>query len=140
MNNQRNFYIIIGIVALGLLAAFIAFWPREKNYSWRERYSRESEDPYGLKLLYETLDRSASATNPVRVIKDTLAQHLPLDSIGSNYLFIGKGIYLDSLSQVHLQSFIQKGNTAFLILRTLPEDLLYSIYPNDCADSEWFYS
>ena len=138
MNNQRNFYIVIGIVAVGLMAAFIAFWPRQKNYSWRERYSLESEDPYGLKLLYETLDRSASSTNPVRVINDTLADNLPLDSLGSNYLFIGEGIYLDSLDQAHLQSYIQKGNTAFLILRILPEDLLDAVYPEDCAASEWF--
>ena len=139
MNNQRNFYIVIGIVAAGLLAAFIAFWPRQKNYSWRERYRLESEDPYGLKLLYQTLDRSASAENPVRVINDTLANNLPLDSAGSNYIFIGQGIYLDSLSQDHLKSFIHAGNTALFILRTLPEDLLDIIYPDECAESEWFY-
>ena len=137
MNNQRNLYILLATVAVGLIVAFAVFWPREQSFSWRERFSREYEGPYGMHLLYETLKQSAPSSNPLQLLEDTLSKQLPLESEKHNYLFLGGGILLDSVDQDHLLEFIANGNNAMLILETPPLPLLESMFHEPCVEGEW---
>lgn len=137
MNTNRNLYLGMGVLAIGLIVAFAVFWPRGKTYSWRERLSRNVGDPYGVKLLFETLEQSASPQQALQVVDDSLKNKLPLTSSPSNYLFIGGGIFLDSINEDHLVQYIAKGNTALLVLRAFPYQFLEHFIPESCTEEGW---
>jgi hypothetical protein len=100
-------------------------------------YSEGSDQPYGTQTLHRLLDGYFPEKKLVDVRED-LPKNLPLHAKGrSNYVFVGEGLYLDSLSTAHLLAFVQAGNTALLSSKTIPFDLMFHLYYEECPGAEW---
>lgn len=109
--------VIIGaIILVGLILMFLLAKPR---YNWYEHYTEDRDLPYGTSLLQELLERSSSDVDFITV-NDTL--HKMFDTAefkkNSNYVYIGRELYLDSLDLVALDEFIRAGNHALVISHT----------------------
>lgn len=112
------------------------------RYDWddsstKDAYSEGSGQPYGTQILYRLLEDYFPNHKRIDIQRE-LAAELPLDSLRPNsYVFVGEGLYLDSLSTAHLLAFVKAGNTAFLSSKTIPFDLMFYLYFDECEDAEW---
>jgi len=112
------------------------------RFDWRESwaetsYSELSDQPYGTQVLHRLLEDYFPDKKFVD-IKEGMVEELPLDSAKqSNYVFVGEGMFLDSASTAHLLEFVAMGNTALLSSKTIPFDLIFHLYYEECADAEW---
>ena len=141
--NTRNTYILIGLAVLAVLG--VLFYRQSQSrakYDWRESwipeaYSEKSQQPYGTQVLYRLLD-VYFAGHPLKTIQAQVAGELPLQPAQpANYVFVGEGLYLDSLSTQRLLAFVENGNTALLSSKTIPFDLMFHLYFRECAEAEW---
>ncbi|MBK9338596.1 MAG: DUF4350 domain-containing protein [Lewinellaceae bacterium] len=114
----------------------------QQRFDWRDSwvenaYGERNDQPYGTQALHRLLEGYFPGKKLVDVRED-LPKNLPLDSTGrSNYVFVGEGLYLDSLSTEHLLAFVRAGNTALLSSKTIPFDLMFHLYYEECPDAEW---
>ncbi len=140
---NRPPYTLIALAALALLALlYWRYWSGRGRYDWRDSwvrsaYSESSHEPYGTQVLYRLLDQYFPG-NSLTTIKKSVATELPVDSTGrSNYVFVGEALYLDSLSTGRLMAFVAAGNTALLSSKTIPFDLMFHLYFQECEEAEW---
>ncbi len=136
--------LLIALVAVALLAA--AFWfsyhSKQPKYDWRDSwakhvYKESSEQPYGTQIAHRLLERYFSGKKLVDVQKN-IAGELPLDStVRSSFFFVGEALYMDSTSTEHLLKFVEMGNTAFLSSKTIPFDLMFDLYYQECPEAAW---
>ena len=128
---------IIVIVGLMLLIVFLLFrFGGRGGYSWSENYLAENKGPYGTDIIRQLLEDYHSGEN-FEVMEDSIAILQEADE-PSNYVFIGASQYLDSLSIEHLTNFVAAGNRAFIISRSLAEELAEYTYIYDCYDSYYW--
>ncbi|MEQ1744570.1 MAG: DUF4350 domain-containing protein [Saprospiraceae bacterium] len=141
--NNRSTYLF---AALGLVLLLGLLYWRDRlgrgrfdwNDSWGETaYSEKSSQPYGTLALHRLLE-GYFPKKKLTDIKSDLVKELPLDSSKqSNYVFVGSGLYLDSLSTEHLLAFVAAGNTALLSSKSIPFDLMFHLYYQECDHAEW---
>ncbi|MBL7795815.1 MAG: PT domain-containing protein [Saprospiraceae bacterium] len=134
------------VVALALIALFATlYWYNTvdgRRFDWRDSwvesaYSETSDQPYGTQVLHRLLDDYFPAKK-FADIRENIVEELPLDSAKrSSYVFVGEGLFLDSLSTAHLLAFVGRGNTALLSSKTVPFDLMFHLYFEECAEAEW---
>jgi hypothetical protein len=144
-SNRTPIYIAI-IAVLLLASGFYYFFEDGKpKFDWSESswqkqqgYSEKSVQPYGLNIAHQLLSAYFTGKRLIDISKD-VAKELPEDSIGrsDNYVFIGEGLYLDSLGTDRLLKFVQAGNTAFISSKTIPFDLMNYVYFDECEDAPW---
>lgn len=134
--NNRSVFIIAAIVVVLTLLAFLL--PRDQNrFSWRETYRGDSKDPYGTYVISELL-RTRVPGESMTEIRESLKDELPVDSnLKANYVFIGEALFMDSLDTEALLGFVAAGNTAFISSRTIPFDLMFDLYYEECYDYPW---
>ena len=140
---NRPPYTLIALAAVALLALlYWRYWSGRGRYDWRDSwvrsaYSESSQEPYGTQILYRLLGQYFPG-QPLTTIKKSVASELPVDSTGrSNYVFVGEALYLDSLSTGRLMAFVAAGNTALLSSKTIPFDLMFHLYFQECEEAEW---
>jgi len=140
---MRKTYLLILAALLALLGLF--YWRGligQQRFDWRDSqvqsaYSETNDQPYGTQALHRLLDGYFPKGKLVDIRKD-LPKTLPLDSVRqSSYVFVGEGLFLDSLSTAHLLAFVAAGNTALLSSKTIPFDLMFHLYYEECTDQEW---
>lgn len=131
---NRATNIAIAAVVLVLAAAF--WWASSKGakYDWNERFREKKDQPYDLTIMQRLLKNYFPAKN-FDEIKSKLADALPAEGMGKNYIFIGEGMLFDSLDTRQLLAFVGSGGTAFLSSKTLPTDITRSLLPENCMDS-----
>lgn len=108
------------------------------RFSWSESYRYNKKQPYDLYALYELL---AARPQGLELHTDTLGSLLQDSIQGANLLYVGSAIYLDEEDVSGLLNFVHHGNTAFLALQQIPEDLLYHLFGPSCfylADQGYF--
>jgi hypothetical protein len=143
--NQKN-YLIIGGAFIALIALFY-FWGsrnQKPRFDWNESdwekraYSEQNDQPYGTAVFHQFVDGYFD-NQPLTDIKGQLVKQLPADSNATKgtYVFIGGGMYLDSADTQHLMRFVEMGNTALIISKTIPFDLMNYIYYEECEDVIW---
>ena len=133
---RKNRTYIIGIVLLVLVTMYFLFGNRKQSVQWRETYLHENKNPYDTKLSYGLL-RMYFDDEPVTVLEKKLEQSLPKKTRDeASYVFIGTGIWLDSLDMESLTNFVDQGNTAFIASKAIPDDLIYKLFGGDylCED------
>ena len=140
---MRKIFLLVALALLALLGLF--YWRSQvgqKRFEWRDSwvqdaYSEANDQPYGTQALHRLLGGYFPKGKLVDILKD-LPENLPLDSVRqSSYVFVGEGLFLDSLSTAHLLAFVAAGNTALLSSKTIPFDLMFHLYYEECADQEW---
>ncbi len=111
---------------LGLSVLAFCGCPR---VNWNETYRYDRKDPFDLYALYQLLDG-----RPQRLICLRDSSDLErLDTVtGSNYLFVGSHPYYEEAAVTQLLDYVERGNTAFLASRDVPEDLAYHLFGDAC--------
>jgi hypothetical protein len=132
LNPQRRIGLVVAIVfVIGALA--LVFGKGENRYRWDENYMATREDPYSTHVIAGLLE-ARGAKDGFTMLTDSMA--LP-GSGGNNYVFIGEGLWLDSLETIRLREFVRAGNTAFISSRTLPLELIYPMYEAISCGTYW---
>lgn len=137
MTNKRPL-IIFGIAAMLLLLFFSLSRTKGNRYSWAETYDEQSKHPYGTFVLYDLLQHYFSGKE-VKKINTSVSSDLPTDSLSraNNYIFVGEGMYMDSADVQSLLHFVARGNTAFISSKTIPYDLMFEVYYDECNNNYW---
>lgn len=141
MTDKRPF-IIFGIAALLILTFFIVFRSNNDRYSWDENYEESNKSPYGTFVVYNLL-KDYFPDHQLTDISRSIFDELPVESSESNgppanYIFIGEGLYLDTADVDQLLDFVEAGNTAFISSKSIPFDLMDSIYADECSGNYWY--
>jgi hypothetical protein len=97
--------------------------------NWTERYRYDERQPFDLYALYELLEDRPEGL--VR-LDDTTSLSVLDSATGANYLFVGHSPYYGEEAVTGLLDFVERGNTAFIAAHTLPEDLAYHLFGDDC--------
>lgn len=137
MNDKRPL-IIFGIAFVLILVAFFLMKGAAPKFDWSEHYREGSKDPYGTYVVYNLLENYFPA-HDLKDIKKSVFDDLPSgDSISNaNYVFVGEGLYMDTADVNQLLSFVEMGNTAFISSKTVPYDLMFYVYYEECNDYFW---
>lgn len=136
---ERRQINIIVVVAVMILIIFLLFRfaGRGGGYSWSENYLVENRGPYGTDVIRQLLE-SYYRGEDFEVMEDSIARLQDVDG-PANYIFIGASQYLDSISLEYLFDFIDRGNRAFIISRSLSDELADYAYIYGCNDSYSYY-
>jgi len=126
---RRNISLLLG----GMLLLFaISYFRDDGNYSWREDYRADNRGPFGTDVLRRLLQDYAQPADFI-LLKDAwdLSEGME-DSRSANYVFVGQGQFMDSTAVAELFDFVEGGNRAFLISRTLDERIANRLFFPDC--------
>lgn len=137
MNNKsRNIIVLVTLAAL--LTFLIIRFGSQPEYSWAENYQVTNKGPYGTSVIKELLNGFIPGEKLV-ILEDSIQQLVDYEQEqAANYLFIGASQYIDSVDAELLFDFVEQGNNAFLISRSLPEEFSDSFYYYDCNEyQEW---
>ena len=135
MTDKRPF-IIFGIGALLILAIFLVF--RSNNhFNWNENYEEDNKMPYGSFVVYNLLQEYFPNRPFHEVTKSIYTELSDTSDHSGNYVFIGEGMYLDSIDVEQLLSFVSGGNNAFIASKSIPYDLMFHLYYEECNDYFW---
>lgn len=131
---SRNSIVLAGVILL-LLIGMYAIWQQGTRYDWQENYDDTKKDPYGTQVLRYLLE-DYFPNEQVVVLEEGLKEKLT-DEGGANYVFTGGGMYMDSLDTQELLQFVERGNTAFISTKVLPQDLMFYALDTLCDDLWW---
>ena len=131
-------YILVLILAVVVATAtiMVLFRDSPRRFDWRETYDEESRQPYGTYVIYELL-QGLFPDASVEVLRDSLRGVLPEQDEGANYLFVGQALYMDSTDVRALLRFVESGNLAFISSKTIPYDLMFHLYYEECDEIYW---
>ncbi|MEM6963274.1 MAG: hypothetical protein AAF573_00825 [Bacteroidota bacterium] len=136
MNDKRPFF-ILGIAAVVLLLLFVFLGNGGSKYDWSENYEAESKEPYGSYVIHSMLN-DYFPNNTLTNITESVDDELPLGKgEKSNYVFMGESMFLDSADVTTLLNFVNEGNNAFISSKTIPFDLMFELYYDECNLEPW---
>lgn len=132
-NKQVYLFSAIGIILLILTVLF--FINREKTYYWYQDYKMTSDEPYGESMVFELL-KNYHPRNTFKVTtKSNPTSEFQINSVNKRtYLFIGFNIPNDSTYINSIESFVEKGNTAFIAANAFPAEFLSDILQDSCIE------
>ena len=73
----------------------------------------------------------------VELMRDSIDKRLEEAPDGSNYLFVGETLYMDSLSEERLFEFVEKGNKAFIFSKSIPFNISDVLFGEYCFVDEY---
>ncbi|MCG3166463.1 MAG: hypothetical protein POELPBGB_02242 [Bacteroidia bacterium] len=128
--------IIILIVVLGLgVGIYLWYTNLEKpKHNWYETYKNDRKEPYDTYVIAEMLEKYFPEKK-FNVIRKPLHESLPRNT-GNNYVFIGSGMFLDSLSELKLLDYVHRGNNAFIAVPNIPYTIEDTLNLSTC---EYYY-
>lgn len=115
---------IIVLVLLIALLLFGVIFLRSDAIHWRDDFTLESDQPYGLDLMKKLLSFSNDLNDVV--IKDQLLQ-LDTNAQNENYVFIGDYFEIEGRNIDILKSYVANGNTAFISSSSSSDSLIESL-------------
>ncbi len=133
--------IAAGLLLAGLFYYFYTISNRDR-YDWRDAwpkkaYAETDKEPYGTQMAHRLLADYFPGKKQVDITRK-ISSELPSDSAQHyNYVFVGEGMFLDSLDTERLLDFVRAGNTAFISSKCVPFDLMFHVYYDQCGDNEW---
>ncbi len=141
MSKQFFLRIALLVSVVALIALFYTREPPRRSFNWEPHYRYTSKDPYGSHYLYELLRARVADDDFVKI-------NAPLQSVlddslitGANYVFLGEYWYYSTTEILALLSFVEKGNTAYILSYRDPYDIFYeadlftSMYVDSFVDS-----
>lgn len=138
---DRKTIIILGIVAVVILGVLL--WVNQMNrnqYNWNFTYDIESKEPYGGYAMYQMM-QNYFPNKKFNRLDENISESLPqTTNEPANYMFVGYGMYLDTVRVQRLQEFVENGNNAYIFARFIPDDLMTSFFGfRTCPDYEYNY-
>jgi hypothetical protein len=143
MPNARS-PVLTAVFALALVGGFFYYLYEigKPKFDWRESawkkkpYDEKNDQPYGTRTARRLLENYFPDKNLVE-IRASLSEELPAQTTGSNYVFMGEALDLDSLETARLLDFVAAGNTAFLSSKTIPNYIMHRVYADTCTEASW---
>ncbi|MBS1512150.1 MAG: DUF4350 domain-containing protein [Bacteroidetes bacterium] len=135
---KRIFHIIIGCMALGLLASCSGTENKRPRPDLRETYAKNDQIPFGGYVAYHQLENMFSR-NDVRTknqpFDNTWSQ---LSDTGSLYVCISKFVFLSDEEAKAMLDYVYAGNTLFISANYIDTSLLNQV---KCKENfnEFFY-
>lgn len=143
MKKQTVIIILFVVLAALLLIYFFSGKGEKKQYSWKESYKADSDQPYGTifirKLLEHYRPGEKFILNDKTPLHELLAKDTAASDIPADYIYIGDQLYLTPEDKDALLAFIYAGNDAFIATRYLPFNLIDSVFIPEC-EQEIFLS
>lgn len=134
------------MIAAGLLLAggfyYLYAIANRDRYDWQDSwpkkaYGEADKEPYGTQVTHRLLTDYFPGKKLTDLTKKVSAE-LPGDSAQHyNYVFVGEGMFMDSADTERLLSFVRSGHTAFISSKSVPFDLMFHVYYDQCDDDEW---
>jgi hypothetical protein len=126
---DKKTIIILGIVAVVILGVLL--WVNQLNrnqYNWNFTYDIESKEPYGGYAMFQMM-KTYFPDKEFTILDEDISEALPeTTDEPSNYVFVGYGLYLDTVGIERLQEFVEDGNNAYIFSRFIPDDLMSSFF------------
>ncbi|MCO6480927.1 MAG: DUF4350 domain-containing protein [Phaeodactylibacter sp.] len=136
MLNRKYILALILAVLLATVTLMFLFRDPPRKFDWRETYDEASRQPYGAYVIFELL-QGLFPGHPLEVLRDSLHGVLPEEDESANYIFLGQALYMDSSDVNALLRFVESGNLAFISSKTIPYDLMFHLYYEECDDIYW---
>jgi hypothetical protein len=118
---------LVVLVALVLVAGFMYlrrnYFPK---YRWHAGYSKSSDQPYGLSVIYGFFKEQEGGMT--RVFNHAYAR-LDSTTTTSNFVFMGNEIYSDSSAAAALLAFVARGNRALIATDITPAAFITPFVP-----------
>lgn len=141
MTDKRPF-IILGIAAAALLTIFILFGRGDNRHNWSENYEETNKSPYGtyvvFNLLKDYFSNQKFTATPKKIAEVFSSENIEKAGQSANFVFIGEGLFLDTADVDQLLDFVDAGNTAFISSKSIPDDLMYFVYGQECNGNYWY--
>ena len=137
--SNRTILVLVLAVAASLAAVLFYFYRPAARYNWsdstpRKAYSETYEEPYGTQIFHKLL----KGYFPGEIFQDIEKEpHKILETARGAYVFVGEGMYYDSLTTQRLLQFVGRGNTALLISKTIPDKIMTTVYKPVCGYDIW---
>ena len=132
---RRQLVLIVALVGVLVLLMIILSGGRDR-FNWRENFEQDNENPYGTYVI-STLLKSYFPGENFYEFNDSIPNDFSRNKENSNYVFIGEAMYMDSADVQGLLAFVNTGNTAFISSKTIPYDLMFYLYYEECYDYYW---
>jgi hypothetical protein len=133
---RENRVTIIVVCAVLVIAVLFYFNATSKlpKYQWFENYRASSDQPYGLSILQQMLERHRPGKQFLVNDKKPLSHLLNevRDPASTDYVFIGQSIFLDEAGTSALAKFIEAGGDVLIAAQEPPEQLLDAVYFKEC--------
>ena len=123
--------------AVGLVFLFLAFFGG-RGVDWSERYIKDKEMAKGTHFVAELLKHYDENRN-FKELDSPIHESLNSIEAPTNYVFIGKEIYLPNEDLEVLLDYVYRGNNAFLFTRSLTSKLMQELEFEEDGHSDWFY-
>jgi len=144
MSDRKPLLLLMIVAGLLLGGGFYYLYTvaNRDNYDWRDAwpkkaYGETDKEPYGTQVAHRLLADYFPGKKRTDLTKKVSAE-LPSDSAQHyNYVFVGEGMFMDSADTDRLLGFIRSGHTAFISSKSVPFDLMFHVYYDQCADDEW---
>lgn len=121
-----------------ILGVLVYLFFASRVYNWNELYTEDDDLPYGSSLLHDILEKSTTKASFIDV-SDSLTNNLPLNAEkASNYVYIGRELYMNEADIDHLMSYVEAGNTALMISHTFSDTFFDAVFPQN-GDEELMY-
>jgi len=134
---DRKPFIVLGIAAVALLMLFIFLGKGSQKFEWSENYEAASKGPYGTYVIHKMLKDFYPKKDLINIL-DGISEELPLGrGIKGNYVFVGESLFLSKDDEDQLLNFVNEGNNAFICSKTIPFDLMFELYSENCNDRGW---
>lgn len=118
MGNKRILFISI----FGILLIILGIWLGSllpKKYNWAENYHYKTDEPFSAEVFLKLLD-AYFENQPLQVIQKDLDNKLLNPGDGhKNYVYISYEFEMNDSTLKNLNTFIEKGNTAFIAANML---------------------
>jgi len=136
MKKNPRILLLVGGLLIVLILLAVFFRSNGKRFDWGESYNEDSAEPYGTEVVYKMLERYFPSYE-LKTLRDSIKGELPLEPAAGNYVFVGEALFMDSLDLRNLLDFVSEGNTAFISSKTVPFDLMFHLYYDECEDAYW---
>lgn len=141
MNSQKKIAFVFGLICFVILFVWMLDGSTGKNKSkpkvvysssnWKEKYSIEGKDPYGLYLFNTILKTHISKKNHIKTINDWVQYDTVVkDKINATYIFIGNDFELLNSEIDYLLENVYEGSDLVLSYDNLSQNIYDRLFLN----------
>jgi hypothetical protein len=132
--DKSRIWLWAGFLAFVTAALLYFFWPGGKKLNWYENYRPDNQQPYDASLIYELVKDQSGKDRFVEVRDDLEGALKKWEGTPANYVFIGEGMWLDSLDASVFLDFVEKGGTLFLSVKIAPDEIFEAFLSEECLE------
>lgn len=125
--SRKVTFVLFALLILGGVVLFVYYKKHYfPKYNWYPDYRKKSDQPYGLKLMFDLLKEQKDG---VTVFSSN--EYLELDTtlVNTNFITVGNEFFPDSINGVHLLKYVENGNCLFISSEYAPLEIITHFVP-----------